>query len=323
MATDSTDSIDEAIAWHVRLAAGDDDAWADFIVWLEASAANRRAYDAIASDDRLIAQARFPEPATTPAASITADNDNVPRPARWGWAMGSAAVAAALAVAVLGPSLIRPSASPYDVATGAGERRTVALGDGTSIEMSGGTTLKLDRNDPRVAMLDRGEAVFHVRHDAAHPFTITAGGVAIRDLGTVFNVERSDDRIAVGVAEGAVMFQPSGAAMSLGAGDMVTSRLDGSSPVRTRVAPDTVGGWRRGMVSFDNRRVGDVAIALRRLYGVNLKLDSSLSGRPFTGMVRFTGAADRDVPHLAGLIGAHWRRDGESWILSEGATATR
>jgi transmembrane sensor len=40
-------------------------------------------------------------------------------------------------------------------------------------------------------------------------------------------------------------------------------------------------------------------------------------------MVRFTGVAERDVPHLAELIGATWRRDGQQWILSNAAAISR
>ena len=57
------------------------------------------------------------------------------------------------------------------------------------------------------------------------------------------------------------------------------------------------------------------------LIAPDLVLSADLSRRPFTGMIHVTGAADRDVPHLADLIGANWRRDGKSWILAERATA--
>ncbi len=328
MATDRSDIIpdiiDQAIAWHVRLAGGDEGDWATFIAWLEASPAHQQAYDAIAMDDRLIANARFPDVADAPVRAADNDNNNdrAPHRGRWLWGVGGTAVAAALAVALLAPGMLH-QAAPYSITTGAGERRTVALDDGTSIEMSGGTVLKLDRSNPRVATLDRGEAVFHVRHDAANPFTMTTAGVTIRDTGTIFNVERSGDRVAVAVAEGSVLFQPGRNAVAMAAGDMVSAHADGSDLVRTRVSPGLVGSWRNGMVSFDNRQVGDVAATLGRLYGIDIRLDGSLSARPFTGMVRFTGAADRDVPHLAGLIGATWRRDGKSWILSQGAPASR
>ena len=65
------------------------------------------------------------------------------------------------------------------------------------------------------------------------------------------------------------------------------------------------------------------AARIGRLYGFRLTLAGDLSIRPFTGMVVMTGTADRDVPHLADLIGATWRRDGKAWILASEATTPR
>ena len=76
-------------------------------------------------------------------------------------------------------------------------------------------------------------------------------------------------------------------------------------------------------MSFNGQSLDDVAHTLNRLYGAKLTLADDLSDRPFTGTVRFTGDAERDVPHLASLIGANWQRDGEGWILSNGATVSR
>lgn len=306
--------IDQAIAWHVRLAEASDAEWADFVAWLEADPAHAAAYDVVATQDSLLDDARFPAPAPVAA------NDN-PR-ARWPWLLGGTAAAAAI-VALLAPTIIAPRATSYQVATRDGERRTVALGDGTSIEMSGGTSLTLDRANPRVASLDRGEAVFHVRHDAARPFEMTAGGVTIQDLGTVFDVAHGPAGVTVAVSEGSVLFQPTRDAITLIAGDTVTARKDGSAVVRTRTDAGSVGGWRVGMLSFEGERLVDVAARIERLYGIHIALDGDLSDRPFTGMVRFTGTADRDVPHLAELIGVTWRRDGDRWIFSERAKPSR
>ena len=313
MTADRVDITDQAIAWHVRLAEADEAVWAEFIDWLESDTAHAAAYDRVATGDRLIEAADFD---TAPVR--IADNDNPAQPRRWWWALGAGgAVAAALAVVAFQPGMIRPASSAYTVATANGERKTVTLGDGTRIELGGGTTVRLDSADDRVAALDRGEAVFHVRHDAARPFTVTAGGVAVRDLGTIFDLGITDAQVRVAVAEGSVMVRPEREALHLGAGEAAARDTRSGTITRARVAPALVGGWRTGNLSFDGARVGDVAAALTRLYGTELVLVPNLSSKPFTGMVRFTGAADRDVPHLAELIGATSRREGNRWILSE------
>lgn len=309
------DIIDQAIGWHLRLADASDADWSDFVTWIEADPAHATAYDTIAGQDRLIENAHFPEVASQPIGA----NDNA-RP-RWPWLVGGTAAAAVVA-ALLVPSVLAPRSSSYQIATRAGERRTVALADGTTIEMSGGTALTIDRANARVASLDRGEAVFLVRHDSAHPFTVSAGGTTIRDLGTTFNVARHEQQLSVAVSEGSVLFQPGPNALTLKAGDAVSARSDGSV-VRSKIDPGAVGSWRIGMIGFEGQRLGEVAATIERLYGMRVVMDGRLSARPFTGMIRFTGAADRDVPHLAALIGAAWRRDGERWILSDSASAPR
>ncbi len=316
MNAEQADIIDQAIAWQLRLADAPEADWGDFIAWLEADPAHADAFDAIAMQDRVVGDAQFPEAKPEPVAA----NDNAR--GRWLW-LGGGSVAAALMAALLVPSMLASRAAPYEVATRAGENRTIALGDGSSVEMSGGTTLKLDRNDPRIASLDRGEAVFHVRHDDTHPFVLTSGAVTIRDLGTVFNVARDGERLSVSVSEGSVMFQPDREALTLKAGDAISSRGDGSGVARSKVDPASVGSWRSGRLSFDGQSLGDVAATIERLYGVDVALEGGLSQRPFTGMVSFTGAADRDVPHLAELIGATWRREGNRWILSGRSVGSR
>ncbi|WP_084584191.1 FecR family protein [Sphingomonas azotifigens] len=309
MQVETADAIETAIAWQLRLAEANEAVWESFIAWLEESPAHADAYDRVAAADRLIGTVRFPEPAPL------VGNDNLPAHRRWYWWAGGAAAAAAVAMAVL-PSTL-PHAQPYQVATRDGERQTIALDDGTRIELSGGTRMTLDRANPRVARLDQGEALFHVRHDAATPFTLKVGGVAVQDLGTVFNVAHLDGHLNVAVSEGSVAFQPRGAAVTLRPGDALSAQDDGSAVTRTRVAPALVGGWRSGRLSFTGQPLGEVAGSLKRLYGTRIALQGSLSERPFTGVVHFTGAADHDVPRLAELIGATWRRDGGQWILAE------
>lgn len=301
--------VDAAIAWHVRQAEMSADDWTAFAAWLEADPAHAHAYDRIAAQDALLGHANFPAPRAVAA------NDDAPRPRRWlPYLIGSAAAAGLATLLLTG---ILPSADTTQVyATRVGERRDVRLPDGTVLALSGGTRVHVDSTDPRAVTLDHGQVTLAVVHDAAHPFTVQAAGQTIRDVGTTFDVARDDVSVTVAVAEGAVVFQPTEAAVHLNAGDALTMRIVDGAIVRDRVAPATVGGWRSGMLDFDNVPLSDVAARVNRLYGTQLTVAGDLSKRPFTGMILLTGAADRDVPHLADLIGATWRRDGERWVLA-------
>lgn len=312
MTTDAT-IIDTAIDWHLRQADMTADDWMAFVAWLEADPAHAAAFDRVAMVDRAI------PPAPTP---LEAANDDAVPVRRWRGVIGGS-VAAAVAAALLAPVMLAQRPDPYSVETGAGERRVVALGDGTRIEMSGGTRLTLDHHDDRVAALDRGQALFTVRHDAARPFILTAGGVAVRDLGTVFDVARDGPRLAVQVASGSVMVQPDRDRITLTPGQTLLTDEASGHAVRGTVAPADVGGWRQGRIALTGATLGDLASAWRRLYGTRLNLTGALAQRPFTGMVALTGKAERDVPHVAALIGADWRRNGEDWIIEAPGGSSR
>ncbi|HSI18406.1 MAG TPA: FecR domain-containing protein [Sphingomonas sp.] len=310
--TEGRDIVDQAIGWHLRQAELSSAEWHDFVSWLEADPAHAAAFDRVALDDALLAD--LPPPAKP--ATVTQPARFVPaRPRRWTWAVGGTAIAAGIAALVM-PLAMAPVSAAYTVQTAPGENRTVTLADGTRIDMNGGTTLRLDRNDPRVASLDAGEAVFTVHHDSARPFTLHSRDLAVQDVGTVFDVVRNNKRLYVAVAEGAVSFQPGRDALLLKAGDALVARQDINQVERVPVAIDAVGGWRSGRLTFNGTPLVEVAAAIRRTNGADVRFDTDLSARPFTGMVRLTGDAAKDVPHIAKLVGAGWRRDGERWVIS-------
>lgn len=311
MTSDRSTITEQAIAWHLRADTMAAEDWPTFVAWLEADAEHARAYDAIVAQDALIPHATFPGAAA---------NDDAPAPARWWRIAGGTAIAAGLAAWLMPFTL--PSQSPEQVfRTRDGERRDVRLADGTQIAMNGGTILRIDPVRGRSAELVRGEVTLHVVHDADRPFDLRVGDRMIRDLGTTFDVVRSGATVSVAVSEGSVMVDPDAAAIRLAPGQAL--RMTGDRFVRRTVATESVGGWRNGILTFDGAPVADVVAGLRRLHGIDVRVAGALSQRPFTGMIHVTGTADRDIPHLADLIGATWRRDGEGWVLVERANTVR
>lgn len=300
------DIIDEAIAWHVRLAAAPAEDWHSFVAWLEADEAHRDAYDRIAADDAAL---------VVPPAPIANDDAPTRRP-MVGWLGAGAAMVAAMLLAMLIVPGLMPSDDIYAVETAPGQTRKIALADGTSIEMNGGTRIRLNRDDARYAELDSGEATFNVRHDADHPFELVSGRFRVRDLGTVFNVARDGPRLGVDVAEGAVMFQPDAQAVTLTQGMGLSIHDVQTRPALHRIPKESVGGWRRGLLDFHDMPVDLVARAVGRSTGVRISLDDGLAHRRFTGSIHLTAAPEVVIPRLAALIGADWKYQGGSWMLT-------
>jgi transmembrane sensor len=302
------DIVDQAIDWHLRRHDMDGADWHAFVSWLEISPLHASTYDAIALQDNVPVVAERP---------VAANDDAKPR-----WRMIGAGVAAAIAATIIGFAVM-PADGRYTIVTQPGEQRDVALSDGTRIEVNGATRLTLDHHNLRVATLEQGEATFHVHHDLGEPFTLQSGERTIRDAGTIFNVSREGSRLDVQVAEGAVVFEPGKQSIRLIPGSAITVAEDNMTVAVSQVAVDTVGGWRRGALSYSNVPLAVVGDAVKRRYRIDLTLTGDLSVQPFTGMVRLTGDAARDIPRLAGLIGADWQKHGSRWILSRKDTAVR
>lgn len=315
MADNASTISEQAIDWVLRQPDMDDAAWHAFVTWLEADPAHAKAFDRLALDASLIADHPELFPVDAAESVPPVERKRARKLLRWGVGAGAVALAASLLLLVL-PTLPNTAAEPYVVATKAGERRVIALADGTRIELNGATRLELDRSHPRTARLTAGEATFQVRHDAEHPFVVHSGDLSLEDMGTVFNVEREGYRLDVQVGEGAVLFQPRRDKLSLRAGTAVTARDDTGHVAVFKVDPSHVGGWRKGNIAFAGEPFGRVVNALRRIDAAEVTIEPVLSQSPFTGMIHLTGKAAQDVPHLAKLVGAEWRRDGKRWVIS-------
>ena len=87
-----------------------------------------------------------------------------------------------------------------------GGRAKIQLADGTYVDLNTNTELDARISSSRREItLARGEALFHVAHDARRPFYVVAGDTVVRAVGTAFAVRiRDAQHIDVLVAEGRV-----------------------------------------------------------------------------------------------------------------------
>lgn len=93
-----------------------------------------------------------------------------------------------------------------DYHTGTGEQRTIQLADGSQLLLNTDTAVSVDYQDAsRQINLHHGQAQFTVAADKARPFTVRAGELQVRALGTVFEVYRkASGDIDIAVQEHAV-----------------------------------------------------------------------------------------------------------------------
>lgn len=270
---------DEAALWMARARDPRFSDWDALTDWLEADPAHNIAYeDAFAGHDLAEALGTLP-------IAVTIVERKGSRWRRPGLIGGGLAGTAAAAAAIL--ALVVPSAplSEVAIATAPGQHRLIHLPDGTQIALNGGSRLVLDRSNGRTARLEQGEAMFNVVHDETRPFTVDAGGARMVDLGTRFDVARTARGSEVAVAQGAVLYDPDGAAVRLGAGKMLR-RSDRSQVVEvSQIDPGAVGAWRMGHFVYRDAPLWRVAEDMTRAIGRHIAVDPGLADRAFTGAI--------------------------------------
>ncbi len=83
------------------------------------------------------------------------------------------------------------------------------LADRTKVELNRGAVIKTQfTKNKRLVHLDGGEANFIVAKDPERPFIVSAGGVEVKAIGTVFNVLYVGNTVDVIVSEGKVQLEP-------------------------------------------------------------------------------------------------------------------
>lgn len=114
------------------------------------------------------------------------------------------AVVAMLLAAIVGTMIWRQSGGDT-YATAIGEQRTVALADGSIVELDSHSRIRIRYTESRrdVELLE-GQALFQVTHNATRPFIVHSGITSVRDIGTQFNVYRKPTGTVVTVVEGRV-----------------------------------------------------------------------------------------------------------------------
>ena len=89
--------------------------------------------------------------------------------------------------------------------TAIGQLRTVALPDGSAIQLNTDSQIQVEYGaSVRKVRLLRGESLFEVTPDPDKPFEVYAGGNMVRAVGTAFSVQLTGDDVKVTVAEGKV-----------------------------------------------------------------------------------------------------------------------
>jgi transmembrane sensor len=238
------------------------------------------------------------------------------------WPTALRAVAAVAVIAVVGVAADNYLAVSNEktYSTPVGGRETITLVDGSQIALNTDTVLRMDLSGrERKVWLDKGEAYFHVTHNAARPFRVVAGNRTVTDLGTRFSVRRDSERFEVAVMEGKVAFDPGKERekpIALLPGDVAVATATKVSVIKkpSRALAESL-GWQRGLLIFDNTTLADAAAEFNRYNGEKLVVAKSAAHLPVVGTFRAN-----DVEAFARVtkevFGLHSEKHGQAIVIA-------
>ncbi len=308
--SDDADRIGvEASDWLVRLreAPEDRELHARFRRWRDAHPDHARTWEEMQALFGLMGGVAPAHPdylvPTSKAVPGTAAAPAVPRRRSWR-VPAAAALAACLAIFVLGPGIVLRMQADY--VTAAGHMEQVTLADGSRVHLGPDSAIAVDygagRRDLRLL---RGQAWFDVQPDAARPFRVRAETLTATALGTAFDVRMIGAEKTVAVGHGRVRVRGGAVQGSvLAAGDWIS--VDAGHRAATgHQAADLAGLWQTGSVPIRGRTVADAVEELRPWYNGRIVLaDDAIGGKRVTGIFRLSDPQEA----LRALIEPHGGR---------------
>lgn len=287
---------DAAAAWLARRDRGFTAAEQDeFLHWLAEDARHRAAFAELELDwSGLDALAQWrPQHSATPNPDLLARpaNTNVVRGPWQRWRIGIAAAAATIAIASGVSWFAEHNSATKEVplaqtrpATVVRDAEQMILEDGSVLDLNRGAAVEVRYTTAeRAVWLVQGEAHFTVAKNPARPFVVRAGKVAVRAVGTAFNV-RLDEASAVEVivTEGRVQVAPPASSSTasapttilpeLGAGQRAWINDSGAAHIDSVSADEMARAlaWQPRQLEFDSARLSDVVEAFNRHNRVQL-----------------------------------------------------
>jgi transmembrane sensor len=205
--------------------------------------------------------------------------------------------------------------------TSLGGRELLTLADGSQIELNTDTVLRVATGTSnREVWLDRGEAFFEIRHDAAHPFVVNTGAQRIVDLGTKFTARRNGGQTEVSLLEGRAKIETLGNnahSAVLSPGDVAVATADNVS-VSSKSTQDLADelGWQRGMLVFRHTPLAEAAAAFNRYNDRKILIAGADIGRLTINGTFPTNATDLFSRAAKDAFGLHVEKQQGKTVIS-------
>ena len=228
--------------------------------------------------------------------------------------------------------------APRTYETGVGERRVVALNDGSKLSLDADTIVKVAyTRENRKLWLERGRARFEVAKNPLRPFSVTAGDEVVVATGTAFSVELLQKQVHVVLYEGHVMLLDRNSdgvrrTVALGAKTLPADQLLGPGrelilPAHTTaeatVVPAVVAptdpvrslSWEGGQLVFEDESLATVVERMNRYAERPLAIGNAAAAHVRVSGVFRAGDTDALVQGLAAAFDVKARQGPDGIVL--------
>jgi transmembrane sensor len=319
--------VAEAAEWCARMDVKDFSPAEDLELrgWLADDARRRAAFESVSrvmTDPALTAALREFDRETASNAMRVPSQSATERRHRSTWLPATFAVMLMMAGLIwLASMWMNPVLPPQlVVSTAPGQTRTLSLADGSSVHLSGGTTLEVQMEPSRrIVRMQAGEAFFTVAPDSERPFIVTIADARVQVLGTAFDLSETHDGLELSVYHGRVAF---------GHGDRFAEAIEVKAGERaylhdgvaSAVMPfDPEGGdWRNGWLQTNGITLAALAQRLSRRFGVDVSVAPALADKRIAGRFRVDGS-DKLLQLLSSVHGFEVKRTAGGLAIVEGA----
>jgi len=177
-----------------------------------------------------------------------------------------------------------------------GRKSTIILPDGSKVKLNSDSKIRYAKgflNGHREVILE-GEAFFEVKKDSQRPFVVRTRDVSTTVLGTSFNVNAyaQSDQIEVAVVTGKVevkktaYYNSDAESIAYLTPNMKATYQRSERTITTNSfnMEETI-GWRNGILVFKNANQKDIAVKLKRWYGIDLEIEGNkeIISKRYTG----------------------------------------
>jgi ferric-dicitrate binding protein FerR (iron transport regulator) len=209
-----------------------------------------------------------------------------------------------------------------------GKRSQLTLEDGTKVWLNAGSRMAFPTKftgKKREVFLE-GEGYFEVAHNKDMPFFVNTGQVAVKVLGTKFDISayQNDGLIETVLLEGKVALSER-SALGLLKHEMLMAPNQKASFDKTRRTlsiknePDAYLSiaWTEGWLKFSKQNMNDVFVKLQRYFNIQIILDKKLSTDDLiTGKLDLKESVDAVMIALSDIANIQYRIEGNKIFIS-------